>query len=80
MPAADCAFDRPDDSGEAFAPRAASKVDRVHLLNPAPMICPKDRCRAVIGDALTYRDRDHLTGTFARTLAPWMEGQLPRLG
>jgi hypothetical protein len=73
-----CAFERPDDA-EAFARRAAAKVKGVELLDPAPLICPEEHCRAVIGDALVYRDRDHLTGTFARTLAPWMERQLPRL-
>jgi peptidoglycan/LPS O-acetylase OafA/YrhL len=74
----ECAFPRADDP-EAFARRAASRVGRVDVLDPGPVVCPDGMCRPVIGDALVYRDRDHLTGTFARTLAPWMERQLPRL-
>ena len=74
----ECAFRRTDDP-DAFARDAANKVDRVDLIDPAPQVCPEGVCRAVIGDALVYRDRDHLTGTFARTLAQWLERQLPRL-
>jgi hypothetical protein len=39
-------------------------------------ICPGEVCRAVIGNALTYRDKDHLTATFARTLEPMLESDL----
>jgi hypothetical protein len=30
----------------------------------------------VIGNALVYRDKSHLTATFARTLLPWIESGL----
>lgn len=43
-------------------------------------ICPGGTCRAVIGDALTYRDDSHLSATFARTLRPWIERGLRRVG
>jgi len=36
------------------------------------------RC-GVIGDAIVYRDRGHLTATFAATLAPLIDVQLPRV-
>jgi hypothetical protein len=42
-----------------------------------PAICPDDLCRAVIGNAITYRGTNHLTATFARTLAPRLEVKLP---
>ena len=43
-------------------------------------ICPDNLCRAVIGNALVYRDKSHLTATFARTLAPALERGLKRAG
>ena len=35
---------------------------------------------SVIGNALVYRDKSHLTATFARTLAPAIERGLKRAG
>jgi hypothetical protein len=34
----------------------------------------------VIGNALVYRDTYHLTATYARTLAGWLEARLPAIG
>jgi hypothetical protein len=34
----------------------------------------------VIGNALVYRDKSHLTATYARTLAPSIERGLKRAG
>jgi hypothetical protein len=33
-----------------------------------------------MGNALVFRDDNHLTATFSRTLSGWFEGQLPSLG
>lgn len=35
-----------------------------------PYVCPEGSCPAIIGNVLTYYDSSHLTGTFARSLAP----------
>ena len=34
----------------------------------------------MIGNALTYRDKDHLTATFARTLEPILESDFREAG
>ncbi|MFJ8577355.1 acyltransferase family protein [Micromonospora sp. NPDC093277] len=47
---------------------------RVVDLNDA--ICPADRCAPVIGGVLVYRDANHLTATYARTLADRLDAQL----
>ena len=60
--------------------RAASSVAGVKLIDLTPLVCPDGVCRAVIGDALVFRDYDHLTPTFAATLAPMIERRLPHLG
>jgi len=53
--------------------RAAKASPETHLVDFIGDICPDEVCRAVIGNALVYRDKDHLTATFARTLEPMLE-------
>ncbi|MDQ2701116.1 MAG: acyltransferase [Actinomycetota bacterium] len=60
--------------------RDAAKLAGVKLIDPMPVLCRNDTCPSVIGDVIVYRDTYHLTATFARTLAPWLEKQLPELG
>jgi peptidoglycan/LPS O-acetylase OafA/YrhL len=58
--------------------RAATKVEGVHLIDPTPVLCFEKTCPAVIGDTLVYRNGDHLTPTYVRTLTPWLDKQLPK--
>ncbi|WP_194411470.1 acyltransferase family protein [Microbacterium cremeum] len=50
---------------------AASGVDGVTLLDFTDVFCRAEVCEPVVGGANVYRDQDHLTVTFADTLAPW---------
>jgi hypothetical protein len=50
---------------------AASGLDAVTLLDFTDVFCATDTCAPVVGGANVYRDQDHLTVTFADTLAPW---------
>ncbi|MEX2106915.1 MAG: acyltransferase family protein [Solirubrobacterales bacterium] len=68
-----CAFRRVRDPNKDFDVRAARTTPGAHLIDLTAEICPADLCRAVIGDALVFRDKSHLTATFARTLSPWIE-------
>jgi peptidoglycan/LPS O-acetylase OafA/YrhL len=74
-----CAFARTAANSEEFDARAAKMVRGVRLVDMTPYVCPGGLCRAVIGDAITFRDYDHLTPTFARTLAPMFDRVLPAL-
>jgi hypothetical protein len=74
-----CAFVRAPSNSEEFDARAAHMVPGVRLVDMTPFVCPHGLCRAVIGDAITFRDYDHLTPTFARTLAPMFDRALPSL-
>jgi peptidoglycan/LPS O-acetylase OafA/YrhL len=74
-----CAFRRTTENSEEFDARAARMVRGVRLIDMTPVVCPRGLCRAVIGDAITFRDYDHLTPTFARTLAPMFDRALPAL-
>jgi hypothetical protein len=50
--------------------RAAS--DRIQLVDLTDHFCDEHRCYAAVGGAIVYYDFDHLTGQFARTLAPFL--------
>jgi peptidoglycan/LPS O-acetylase OafA/YrhL len=60
----------------AVQQKAASGLRRVHLIDLNDAICPADRCAAVIGGMLVYRDAQHLTASYAASLAPRLRGEL----
>ncbi|HEY0280910.1 MAG TPA: acyltransferase family protein [Solirubrobacterales bacterium] len=68
-----CAFPRKIEWDREYDVRAAERSPNTSLVSFIADICPGEICRAVIGNALTYRDKDHLTATFARTLEPMLE-------
>jgi peptidoglycan/LPS O-acetylase OafA/YrhL len=68
-----CAFPRPHEWDREYDVRAAEASPQAHLVDLTADICPGEICRAVIGNALVYRDKSHLTATFARTLEPMLE-------
>jgi peptidoglycan/LPS O-acetylase OafA/YrhL len=74
-----CAFPWVARKEEGFDALAAD-VTRVPLINLTGEVCPHRLCRAVIGNALVFRDKAHLTATFARTLAPWIGRGLREAG
>ncbi|WP_307812865.1 acyltransferase family protein [Micromonospora coerulea] len=55
---------------------AAQGLSGVHLVDLNDAVCPADRCAAVIGGVLVYRDTNHLTATYVRSLAPRLDEQL----
>ena len=72
-----CAFDTASavaGSGLAVqreAVAAASAVARgVRLLDLTAQICPGERCPVVVGHVAVHRSGDHVTATYAATLAP----------
>lgn len=50
----------------------------VPIVDVTDRMCTADQCPGVIGAVAVYRDTGgHITATFARTLAPYIEAQLP---
>lgn len=74
-----CAADRSDmlpaDLG-AEQEEAKTGLQNVQMIDLNDAICPTDRCAAVIGNVLVYRDASHITGTYIRTLVPRLEAEL----
>lgn len=48
---------------------AAAQTD-VDLVETTPWFCTSDTCPAVVGSVLVYRDEQHLTPAYTRTLVP----------
>lgn len=51
-------------------------LPRVHPIDLSEYICPEGTCPAVTGNVYVYLDNNHLTGTFAETLSPFLDEQL----
>ncbi|WP_449283284.1 acyltransferase family protein [Leucobacter sp.] len=48
----------------------------IPMIDPREVLCDEELCHAVIGGTIVYQDTAHVAGTFARTLAPWLEQHL----
>jgi hypothetical protein len=49
--------------------RAAEDLGNVSFLDLSDQICGPDRCNLVVGGQVVYRDGDHMTASFSRSLA-----------
>lgn len=57
-------------------PAGALAGDHVHVVDLTDLLCPDGTCLPVIGNVVVYLDTNHLTGSYARTMAPAMERAL----
>jgi peptidoglycan/LPS O-acetylase OafA/YrhL len=74
----ECAFDRAgamETAGDAEV-AAAARVPSATLVDLTDFLCPRDQCPPVIGGTLVWRDTNHMTATYARSLAAALERQL----
>jgi hypothetical protein len=55
---------------------AARGLSNVHLIDITDRICKKGTCKPIQGNLLIYRDHHHLTGSFADSLMPTLDGKL----
>lgn len=78
---ATCAFDRSvgvKNSGGPVAVKAANAVKGASVVDLTDVICPdaNNKCAAVIGDVLVYRQGSHLTKTFVDSAEPQLAAAL----
>jgi peptidoglycan/LPS O-acetylase OafA/YrhL len=64
-------------SARLAAERTVAAAAGAVFVDPTPWVCPSDPCPVVIGRYLVYRDRHHLTATFAAALAGALGAVLP---
>jgi hypothetical protein len=60
---------------------AVKKVNSqmTRLIDFTDVFCDANKCDAVIGGVIVERDKNHITNTFAITLAPYLEEQIQQL-
>uniref|UniRef100_UPI002A816AF7 acyltransferase family protein n=1 Tax=Streptomyces sp. CRN 30 TaxID=3075613 RepID=UPI002A816AF7 len=74
----DCATAKDDALGfEQVGEVATAEVDGASLIDATSMFCRDGECPAVIGSVVVYRNDDHLTATYVRTLTEWLGKRLP---
>jgi peptidoglycan/LPS O-acetylase OafA/YrhL len=61
------------DAGYAQLERDVAAATGAHLLSLTDVNCPDGTCPLVFGTTPVYRDDQHLTATFARSLAPTID-------
>ncbi len=61
-----------------FVP-SAEGIDGVHLVDLSNGVCGPQTCGAVVGNLVVFRDKHHLTATFAQALAPYLERELAQI-
>ena len=68
-------------NASAFAAEhsAAEGLANIYFLDMNDLICLGTRCAATSGPLIIYRDKDHLTGSFAQSLAPMLQARLFQL-
>ena len=75
-----CAFDRRRGAREDRPGRPARRRPcgrpAWRLIDLTPWICPVERCPVAIGHVVIHRAGDHITATYAKTLAPQIARQL----
>lgn len=58
----------------------AAQTAGVPTLDLTDSICPGNQCAAIVGNVLVYRDTNHLTATYSRSLASDLEAKLREQG
>jgi peptidoglycan/LPS O-acetylase OafA/YrhL len=59
---------------------AAARTPGAELVDLTRFYCDQRKCPVVVGGVNVYFDNNHLTVTFARTLAPYLHGELTDRG
>ncbi len=49
---------------------------RMEIVDMTPFICDQRSCFPVVGGALVFKDQNHLTEVFARTLGPYLAREI----
>ncbi len=77
----ECAFPRSEGVGRIGTGMAEVLATRpeVEDIDLTARICPRETCAPVVGGVVVYRDTNHLTDTFVRSLAPFLGSAIDRM-
>lgn len=72
----ECVFPRKRKWLPGFDVVAARQAGVTRIVDPADALCGQKWCSPTEGRILKYRDSDHITATYARTLTRWFDERL----
>jgi peptidoglycan/LPS O-acetylase OafA/YrhL len=75
-----CTFDRVSANGNGQSMVQAAEMAEVPLIDLNDAICPTDLCAPIIGHVIVYADDNHITATYASSLAPRLEAAMRGVG
>lgn len=73
-----CTVTLSPDPGWLWLEAVAAEYPQVSFINPAALACPDGLCAVLQDDLLVYRDSQHLTVEFVRSVAPELMEQILR--
>ncbi|CAN5375859.1 SGNH hydrolase domain-containing protein [soil metagenome] len=71
-----CDFSAGDGNGTVPLRTATEEVPGTEFIDFNPWLCPEQKCPAVVGNVLVYRQGSHVTASYVETLAPVMRAAL----
>lgn len=75
----ECALPRAEALREDGLEQAVAQDPYAHLIDLTDLMCGPDTCAMAVGGVIVTRDGNHLTATFARTLAPYLDREIARI-
>ncbi|ABK04567.1 acyltransferase 3 [Arthrobacter sp. FB24] len=75
-----CSFDRAEALSSDPQKEAAEDMDLVDYLDMNDLFCIESKCPAVAGSVLVYRDGNHMTTTYARSLTTYLQKRMSFAG
>lgn len=70
------AFDAHGQSVFHWLQQSSSGFSNVRIVDMNDLVCPQDICRAERDSTIVFRDSQHMTASFARTLAPALQQRI----
>ncbi|WP_427017887.1 acyltransferase family protein [Pseudarthrobacter sp. P1] len=77
---ADCSFPQSKALKDEPQKEAAEGLNQVHFLDMTKYFCRSGDCQSVLGNVLVYRDSNHMTATFSKSLANYLELEMQSAG
>ncbi|WP_425860090.1 acyltransferase family protein [Arthrobacter sp. TWP1-1] len=71
-----CSFQKDNNLAPENPAESLNSIKGAYMLDLTDSLCTDGSCDAVIGNTLVYMDNNHLTGVYAKSMAPDMEEHL----
>jgi len=53
-------------------------LDNIYYADLSDKFCEDDVCKPIVGNVLVYKDTDHITSTYSKTLEPFLSEEMEK--